>query len=257
MNHSAVTKENSILSLLDKKSNKKSAVNKNYSDSTYNSKNSLKRFAHRKRFKTSIELIDIKENMRLLDFGCGNGLFLNQLKESTGKNIHLVGFEPFMEPLILNSIKIEKDWERIEDVVHQNGLFDYITCFEVLEHFSPEKQIEIIQRMKKVLSPDGYLIISTPIEKGFSSLIKNIIRKIDFPKSPEYTFKNITASLFGKSLAEIRTGQDYLTHMGFYFHDLEKILVSDFIIESKFYSPLKWFGYNFNSQVFYKLKLRT
>lgn len=232
-------------------------MNKNYSDSTYNSKNILKRFAHRKRFKNSIQLIDIKANMSLLDFGCGNGLFLNQLSQSTPIKINLVGFEPFMESLMLNSIKIERKWESIEKIVTKNGLFDYITCFEVLEHFSPVKQIQILDRMKNVLSENGYLIISVPVEKGFASLVKNIIRKIDFPKSPEYTFENISASLFGKSLAEIRTGEDYLTHMGFYFHDLEKIILTDFTIENKFFSPIKFLGYNFNSQVFYKLKLKS
>ena len=231
-------------------------MNKNYSDSTYNSKNILKRFAHRKRFKNSLKLIEIKEGMQLLDFGCGNALFLNQLSQKSSVKINVVGFEPFMESIMLNSIKIEKEWERIEDIVTENGPFDYITCFEVLEHFSAEKQIEIIDRMKNVLSENGYLIVSVPIEKGFSSLIKNIIRKIDFPKSPEYTIENITASFFGKKMQDIRRGENYFTHMGFYFDDLEKIILSKFTIEHKFFSPIKSLGYDFNSQVFYKLKLK-
>lgn len=50
-----------------------------YAEHTYNSKNMLQRFAHRMRFKKSLNLMPSGREIRLLDYGCGDGFFLNIL----------------------------------------------------------------------------------------------------------------------------------------------------------------------------------
>ena len=74
-----------------------------------------------------------------------------------------------------------------------------------------------------------------------------------------YTMNNILSSFLGlktKSLKNLRVGNKYLSHMGFYFDDFEKNLNKFFTIEERRYSPFKFFSHNFNSQVFYSLKKR-
>ena len=112
------------------------------------------------------------------------------------------------------------------------------------------------------MKEDGNLIISVPIEKGLPVIPKNLRRIAISYKGNEkiYTFKNIVYSLFGiksESLNSIRIGNDYLSHMGFYFTDLEALLKKYFKIESINYSPFPIFPYFFNSQVFYKLSLNN
>jgi len=233
-------------------------IKKSYYDKTYNAKNPLRRFAHRARFKNGIKSIHIKNDLNILDFGCGDGLFLNLLKNSTDETLNLVGFEPYMEEPKSNSIDIYKNWEEIEDLTNRNSAFDYVTCFEVMEHFCSEKQKEVLLMIKNILKNDGTVILSVPIEIGIPAVVKNIVRRKGLRKAKHiYSYKNIKASLLGRPLPEFRECGNYLSHMGFYFKDLEKLILEIFIIENKFYSPIKGFGFNFNSQVFYNLKLRN
>jgi hypothetical protein len=59
----------------------------------------------------------------------------------------------------------------------------------------------------------------------------------------------------GRPFKEYRSGDGYLyEHLGFNHRKLEKVVADYCIILEKHYSPFKFLGYNFNSQVFYKLK---
>jgi 2-polyprenyl-3-methyl-5-hydroxy-6-metoxy-1,4-benzoquinol methylase len=146
-----------------------------YAETTYNSRNMLKRFAHRTRFKKSLDLIPSDRDIRLLDFGCGDGMFINMLKNNRIAGVGvLIGYEPYMDSISGNSITIVKNWTDIK----QMQPFNCITCFEVLEHFTQSKQQEVLQEIYSILTGDGILIISVPIENGFPSVVKNIIRRL-------------------------------------------------------------------------------
>lgn len=233
-----------------------------YEDNTINSANPLARFAHRSRYGFSLSMIEGRNNINLLDFGCGDGTFLSNASNKENTNTY-VGFEPYMESIIKEkNIKIYSNWNDIKNVVIKNDKFDVVTCFEVMEHFSEERQKTALENIKEILKEDGNLIISVPIEKGLPVIPKNLRRIAISYKGNEkiYTFKNIVYSLFGiksESLNSIRTGNDYLSHMGFYFTDLEALLKKYFKIESINYSPFPIFPYFFNSQVFYKLSLNN
>ena len=233
-----------------------------YEDNTINSANPLARFAHRSRYGFSLSMIEGRNNINLLDFGCGDGTFLSNASYKENTNTY-VGFEPYMESIIKEkNIKIYSNWNDIKNVVIKNGKFDVVTCFEVMEHFSEERQKTALENIKEILKEDGNLIISVPIEKGLPVIPKNLRRIAISYKGNEkiYTFKNIVYSLFGiksESLNSIRIGKDYLSHMGFYFTDLEALLKKYFKIESINYSPFPIFPYFFNSQVFYKLSLNN
>jgi SAM-dependent methyltransferase len=200
-------------------------------------------------------LIPVNTPVRLLDFGCGDGLFLNRIKELQEENSNLFGFEPILESVKNNTIPIMKNWDEVTAEVTAHSAFDYVTCFEVLEHFAPGKQIELIEQMGSVLKKDGLLIVSVPIESGFLSLVKNIIRRKEKKRQRDlFSYQNIFASFLRKPLSAYRQGDDYLEHLGFYFQDLEKIFHRYFYILKKSYSPFGGMGSYFNSQIFYQLK---
>jgi len=226
----------------------------NYEDYTYNAQNPLKRFSHRRRFKKSISSIPTNNTIRLLDFGCGDGLFLNRLKKVLNEKCFLMGYEPIMKPIAGNTVNITASWEEVV----KEAQFDYVTCFEVLEHFNENLQAETLKKLSQLLHDDGFLIISVPIENGFPSLVKNFVRKFSCSKRDRhlYSIKNIMSAYFKKRLPQYRTGSNYLSHLGFYHTDLEKTLLNDFVIVKKSFSPFSWSGSMCNSQVFYKMKKR-
>jgi SAM-dependent methyltransferase len=224
----------------------------NYGDYTYNARNPLKRFSHRKRFNKSIAAIPVNDDVRLLDFGCGDGLFLNRLKSVLNEKGKLMGYEPFLQSISENTVAITASWE---DVVKE-APFHYVTCFEVLEHFDENQQKEMLKKISQLLDDDGFFIFSVPIEKGLPSLVKNVVRKFSCPKSERhlYSVKNIIATCFKRKLPQYRTGSSYLSHLGFYHTDLEKVFLNDFVIVEKSFSPFSLLRSWFNAQVFYKLK---
>lgn len=226
-----------------------------YGDYTYNAKNLLKRFSHRRRFKKSIAFIPVNENMRLLDFGCGDGLFLNRMKSVLNNTGFLIGYEPFIQSIDGNAVTITASWKEIV----KEAPFNCVTCFEVLEHFDENLQMETLKKILPLLDDDGFLIISVPVENGVPSLVKNVIRRFSCPKKDIhlYSVKNIMAACFKRKLPQYRTGSSYLSHLGFYHTDLEKVLLSDFVVVEKIFSPFSSLGSMLNSQVFYKLEKKN
>lgn len=207
-----------------------------YDRYTFNSRNPLARLAHRSRYKVGIGLIEKEKHAKVLDFGCGDGRFLNDLRNQK-QNFILVGFEPYMESNLFKYITICKKWEEIKDLVKEKGAFDYVVCFEVLEHFSVLSQKDTFERIAEVLKKDGRFVVSVPIEKGIPAVVKSLRRMIMHPKPEIYNIKNIMASFFGvktKWMKQHRLGKEYLSHLGFFFDDLESVIKEFFIIEKKY-----------------------
>jgi hypothetical protein len=136
--------------------------------------------------------------------------------------------------------------------------FNIVTCFETLEHFTEPMQLELLGQIASLLGENGTVILSVPIEKGFPSLIKNIIRRFSCEKSHRhfYSLRNMWRAFHGQRFPEFRSGNEFLwSHVGFYYDDLEKLFQKiGFVIEDKKYSPFSFLGTGFNSQVFYRLR---
>lgn len=226
-----------------------------YHGNTYDSPNPLIRFAHRRRLEKALEMIGNSANLRLLDYGCGDGLFLAKLAQRHHCADRIFGFEPYMNVLPKSNINIFREWESAEQQFQGDQAATIVTCFEVFEHLPLDKQAQALVQIRRVLRQDGRLIISVPIECGLPSLPKNIFRYMRFSRTQYdiYNLKNIVKSVLSIPIPECRSGSDYLSHMGFYFKDLEKIIEQYFLIIKKTYSPFFVLGASWNSQVFYKL----
>lgn len=222
-----------------------------YAQHTYNSPNPLARFAHRARLKYSLSSLPLKQGAWVLDFGCGDAKLLNSLRDQRpGLGLTLIGYEPFMESVSNNQIRIYKSLDNIKAL----GKFDIISCFEVLEHFNAKNQLDFLNKMASLLREGGVIVVSVPIETGFPSVVKNIRRAL-LHRLKLYSTKNILKAAFSISVPECREGNGYLSHMGFNHRDFEQLLRKRFTITNKSFSPFKALGGQFNSQVFYHLAL--
>ena len=228
-----------------------------YADYTYNSPNPLRRFSHRTRFKNAVAAIptDRTKPLKILDFGCGDGMFINQLRQNLGKLAFIIGYEPYLEAYAENGEQIEQNWSKILKLTDEKGEFDFVTCFEVLEHLPQKLLHNALEEMHTVVAQSGLVIVSVPIEVGLPALLKGLLRRREGKNYQQiWSFRNIRRSLFGKPVERLLAEEGYLHHIGFNFNDLERDFESLFTIEKRSFSPIKGLGYHFNSQVFYTLK---
>jgi len=109
------------------------------------------------------------ETKNLLDVGCGTGDFLKTAKEN---NWTVSGIEPNADA---RSIANQKTENAVFDIHQLNnfesGSFDVITLWHVLEHL-PDLEHQI-STFKKLLKPNGRLVVAVPNYKSFDASYYN------------------------------------------------------------------------------------
>ncbi|MEE9440062.1 MAG: methyltransferase domain-containing protein [Saprospiraceae bacterium] len=220
-----------------------------YYKQTYYHKNAIKRYAHQTRVRVAISLLaPLAQKTKVLDFGCGKGYFVHQLKDKI--NCDIIGYDKYLKsesPLVTND----------EDIVSKSNYYDVITCFETLEHCHEETRDKILDKIHSLLKTNGKLLVSVPIEIGPISIFKNLFRfKNALAKHSEFNLKNIIKCAFYNPPKDFRKSQPYPGHFGWDHRDLEKILknLEGFTYSKKSYSPFSIPSIWINSQVFYLLK---
>ena len=124
----------------------------------------LYQFVRNIALKNKLNLINsLSENKgKILDIGAGTGDFLAFVKQNGWQTI---GSEPSQKA---REIAINKGVDFVNETSElDNQSFDIITMWHVLEHVSDlEKQI---QELKRLLKPNGTLIVAVPNFKSFDA----------------------------------------------------------------------------------------
>ncbi len=229
-----------------------------YADLTTENRSFLKRFSHGTRFKIALELLDPQSGDEILDYGTGDGYMLSKIRESNDQ-CRIVGYEPVPEMFEELRAKITASIETQSlEIVKETGefssVFNKICCLEVLEHLTEENQCKELTEMARLLTDEGRLLISVPIEVGVSSLLKNSARIVLGQTHGKTTFRNVFYSLFG--IPFDRGDEDYNpSHLGFYYPALEKLFPSVGLrVRKKVFSPMPILKGIVNSQVFFLLE---
>ena len=128
------------------------------------------------------------KNKKILDFGCGWGGFLNNIKNSKKLN----GLEIREECFNFLNEKIKKInvFKNLNEVSER---FDLITMFHVLEHL-PE-QIFVLKKLKKKLNKNGKIIIEVPHAKDFLLNLKGLKEFKNFSLWSEHLILHTEVSL--------------------------------------------------------------
>lgn len=119
--------------------------------------------AFKRRTKTIINSLEIKDQDKILDCGCGEGFYLKIISELSA--CQLYGFDSDEDVLNrarqeLNESKIQLDQGDIYDLPYKDSEFDKIILSEVLEHLPDD--INALKSIKRVLKPGGILFITVP-----------------------------------------------------------------------------------------------
>jgi len=232
-----------------------------YKSETYNSKSSVKRWMHQKRFNDAFKLLNLKSSDTLLDYGCGDAHLLELcLKSVPAKN--LCGFEPAknMYEQAISNVK-EKNIRITNSINNIQEQFSKIACLETCEHLNSNDLQKLLTNIESLLLQNGEVLISIPVEIGIPAFFKNIFRFIYSKNDDNLNFTNCFKSLFGINIVR-QTKQklsdvNYIySHIGFDHRKFESLLKDHFKIKKIVYSPIniKLIGAALNNTIYYMCK---
>jgi SAM-dependent methyltransferase len=239
-------------------------------------RNRIVAWSHGTRFQLGRRLAEPCAGRKLLDYGCGDGTFLalvhdlfpvavgvdvdpKQTADCARRFAHVPGL----------SFMLTED---LADPCHDGG-YGLVVCMEVIEHCTEEKIREVLRDLRRLLAPDGRVIISVPVEIGPSLLGKQLIRMLagwrglgDYRYRETYTWSELWKMVFaGADTAitrpaypvEFARGRPgfYHGHKGFNWRTLRRRLQRHFQIERTCFSPLGWLRGYCSSQVWFICKL--
>ncbi len=201
-----------------------------YDRQTFNNPNPIARFAHRSRYKASLQLAEdlLPENGYLADFGAGDGRFLHQIG-SRRPDVRKVAIEPYMEVVFPAINRISS----IHDIPANEA--NLIVALEVAEHLTDEELSDFLTGAKQALNPSGRLLITVPIMYGLILPVKEVSRMILHRRFSDTSIGEMVAATLGRPIP--RTPSRNSSHKGFDFRWLEKQIQKYFAIEQQFCLP--------------------
>jgi SAM-dependent methyltransferase len=109
--------------------------------------------------ESSVMWLKASERGRLLDVGCGNGLFLKKMRD-LGWQVAGVEPDPKAVQVARNQHGLQVSQGMLMDAGLQENSFDVVTMSHVIEHV-PDP-IELLRACHRVLKPGGKLVAVTP-----------------------------------------------------------------------------------------------
>lgn len=239
-----------------------------YAKKQFSSKAGLISWGHKRRFQVAVDLAREFVGKRLLDYGSGDGTFLAMLAAEPFAPAEAVGAELFAHTVDECNKRLGEGAQLrfvLVDDLDQQGQFDGIYCMEVLEHVVDKDPI--LDRLARLLAPQGKLIVSVPVETGLPLLVKQAARRVagwrglgDYPGIAPYTAGEYVASIFAGRKQHISRpvfqgegGTTHHDHKGFNWMALQTELERRFRVISVMSSPVTSFSPHLGSQAWFVL----
>lgn len=109
--------------------------------------------------RSAMAFLQSRKIKTLLEFGCGDGQFLDCISKIVPKVVGVDFNGKAVESARARGLNARTSW-----VTDTDALFDAIATFQTLEHVpSPG---DVVNRLVERLAPNGYLIIAVPNEDG-------------------------------------------------------------------------------------------
>ncbi|HEX2204643.1 MAG TPA: class I SAM-dependent methyltransferase [Longimicrobium sp.] len=231
----------------------------------------LLRWSHGSRFRVARDLVAPYAGRRLLDYGCGDGTFLATVRDLFPR---AVGAE--VDPALAAETAARFAGEEGMSFVHVSALaaepagsFGAAVCMEVLEHCTAETVDAVLADLRRLLAPDGVLVVSVPVETGPALVGKQLYRALAARRGLEgyrdrerYAPAELARMLFAGAGTAIErpvyrtrfaSGEAnvYHGHKGFNWRALERRLRAGFDVRERRFSPLPLFRGLLNSQAWF------
>jgi 2-polyprenyl-3-methyl-5-hydroxy-6-metoxy-1,4-benzoquinol methylase len=133
------------------------------------------RFWHQKRFEACLELLAPGPGMRVLDVGCGSGVFADQVARTEGVSVMAVDANADAVRFATSTYGrpgLEVRRGHVDELDLADRSFDRISFLEVIEHVHEPQARAALADFARLLRPGGRLVISTPNARSAWPLIE-------------------------------------------------------------------------------------
>jgi 2-polyprenyl-3-methyl-5-hydroxy-6-metoxy-1,4-benzoquinol methylase len=166
---------------------------------------------------------------KILDIGCGDGVYEKQLDGNLKKDNFFVGIDISETQLSrAKTIFNETHLVNFENnrIPLNDGEFDYIICSEVLEHlFYPDR---VISEIKRLLKPGGIFFLTTPNISCF----QNRMALLFWGDSPNFNY------LQNKEHIRFYTKKTFIKLFGVDFSLIKQVGINSLLFE-KYLFPIR------------------
>lgn len=239
----------------------------NYFEQTHSSPWWIVRYAHRQRFDTALELVLSSRPTVVVDYGAGDGMFVDDLLRGDGHRPELViAFDPL--PLMLDRIAERLEGHPEADRVVICGTLDEVdqalagrpvdvcVALEVLEHLTLRPRRAFYDFAARHLAADGSLVLGLPVEIGPAVIVKELGRRALKGRKSSYTWPE----LFKRAVGRTRPDPDrfdaaepedfFAYHTGFDHRYVLAELADDYRIAQRRPTPVRFApAWLFNQEV--------
>jgi len=182
--------------------------------------------ANLKKFKNQVSVIAKHlplHNAKILDIGCGGGLFLSLLKQAGAEVIGIelsdsrAQYAKTKHGLEINKYPIENDFWQKRYANH----FDAVTLWDVIEHVN--YPFQTLQSAANVLKQGGLLLIDTPCRDSFYHQFGALTYKLTGGRFPTFLNAMYSSHLFGhKQIFATNEMKELFESVGLEVIDLHK-----------------------------------
>jgi 2-polyprenyl-6-hydroxyphenyl methylase/3-demethylubiquinone-9 3-methyltransferase len=154
-------------------------------------------------------------NAKILDIGCGGGLFLSLLQQK-GAQVTGIELSDSRAQYATTRHGLQIDKHPIESSYWQNGYaqhFEAITLWDVIEHVN--YPFQTLQSAANVLKEGGFLFIDTPCRDSFYHQVGALTYRLSGGRFPTFLNAMYSSHLFGhKQIFSTREMKDLFTSVG-------------------------------------------
>jgi SAM-dependent methyltransferase len=212
-------------------------------------------FSHNSRFAYARRAVADLAGGKLLDYGCGDGTFLGQVRDqfpdALGADIAAEQVADCIERFGPESTVRFTTCDALRTGVSQQ--FDVVCCMEVLEHCPQPIVEDVLDQLVRLATPGGLVLISVPVETGPTLLAKQLLRRVagwrgipGYQQREQYSFGEFCRMFAAGPTTRIErplygvradgTG-GYHGHKGFNWMALQQRIASKMTIERVAFTP--------------------